>query len=47
MISPAGGWKWIPFGAGSRKLCGLDARNSLGDAPKARPNARVNASSEP
>ena len=40
---PPGGWKWMPFGAGSRN----EPANRLGGSPKARANARVNASSDP
>src|SRR6266545_1221988 len=37
---PPGGWKWTPFGAASRK----SPSNRLGETPKARANARENAS---
>jgi hypothetical protein len=43
---PAGGWKWIPFGASSS--CGRpEPPNALGGIPWARAKARENAASEP
>ena len=43
--SAPGGWKWMPFRAGSRKGRPLPA-NALGAMPYARRNARANASGE-
>ena len=39
---PAGGWKWMPFGASSSS----GPSNSLGGVPYARENAREKAASE-
>ena len=41
--SPAGGWKWMPFGAS----IWTSPSNALGGVPYARANARENAASEP
>ena len=43
---PAGGWKWMPFGASS-STAGPSPANALGGTPCARANARENAASEP
>ncbi len=44
--SPAGGWKWIPFGAG-RWTGRPESAKRLGDTPCARAKARENAAREP
>ena len=44
--SPAGGWKWIPFGAGS-STSAPDCANAVGATPCARANARENAARDP
>ena len=41
--NPAGGWKWMPFGAASS----TSPSNALGGAPYARANARENAATDP
>ena len=43
--SDVGGWKWMPFGAGSQWLPEASAE-ALGACPKALANARLNPSTD-
>lgn len=42
--SEVGGWKWMPFGAGSQWP--VDASTALGTRPKARVKARLKPSTD-